>query len=68
MYVCNCNGITEKQVDVARKNGADSWPAVYAYYNCEPKCGKCIPDVCQRLNITNKTSPMIFGNPELVDI
>jgi len=63
MYLCNCNGLTEKQVDAARKDGAQSWPEVYAYYDCAPKCGKCVPHVAQRLSGSNATSPAFFGGP-----
>ncbi|NQV98773.1 MAG: (2Fe-2S)-binding protein [Rhodospirillales bacterium] len=60
MYICNCNGLTERQVDAARKGGAQSWPEVYAFYDCAPKCRKCVPDVARRLNGTDQTPPDPF--------
>ena len=41
MYVCNCNGITERQVTVAVQAGATRWKDVHAHYDCAPQCGKC---------------------------
>ena len=41
MYVCNCNEITESQVKVALKGGAERWKYVHAHYDCVPQCGKC---------------------------
>ena len=60
MYVCNCNGLTERQVDAALRKGAKTWPDVYAFYNCEPKCGKCVPDVAARLNKSSPTAEPSF--------
>ncbi len=50
MYVCNCNGLNEKDIDAARRAGVTSWPDVYAFHGCAPKCGKCVTDVSSRLN------------------
>jgi len=41
MIVCNCNGISEREVTVAVSNGATQWDDVHAYYEREPCCGKC---------------------------
>ncbi len=41
MYVCNCNGITERQVRAAVQAGAERWKDVHAHYDCAPQCGKC---------------------------
>lgn len=42
MYICLCNNLTSKNVDEALKNGISSTKKVYSFYNCKPKCGKCI--------------------------
>ena len=41
MYICNCNGITERQVRAAVQAGAGRWKDVHAHYDCAPQCGKC---------------------------
>jgi bacterioferritin-associated ferredoxin len=45
MYVCNCNALTESQVRKAIENHARNPAAVYRYYDCEPQCGRCVPEV-----------------------
>ncbi len=63
MYICNCNGLTDRQIDAACKDGAETWPEVYAYHGCAPKCGKCVPQVAQRLNGDDASSAAFFGEP-----
>ena len=41
MYVCNCNGITEKNVQQAVKAGAATWKEVHHHFGYEPCCGRC---------------------------
>jgi len=41
MYVCNCNGITERMVATALKAGARTWDEVHGYFEYTPCCGKC---------------------------
>ena len=41
MYVCNCNGLTERQVKTAVERGARKWSDVHAHHGCEPQCGGC---------------------------
>jgi len=47
MYVCNCNGITEKQVKAALCQGVRHWEDVHAHYGCVPQCGKCQCEIAQ---------------------
>lgn len=41
MYVCNCNGITESEVETAIRSGVGQWDDVHAFYGCQPCCGQC---------------------------
>jgi bacterioferritin-associated ferredoxin len=42
MYICLCNGITER--DVLRHTAEDcSVAMVYRACGAEPRCGKCVP-------------------------
>ena len=68
MYVCICNALTDKQINAALEDGAASWSAVYAHYQCEPKCGKCIPQICERLNSDNPGSSVYFGSSALSNV
>lgn len=49
MYVCNCNGLTERQVKAAIEAGARNWMEVHLYHDSRPQCGKCGMDICDRL-------------------
>jgi bacterioferritin-associated ferredoxin len=44
MYVCNCNGFTDRDVRRAIcESGTRSVAAVYRQLDCRPLCGKCKP-------------------------
>jgi bacterioferritin-associated ferredoxin len=45
MYVCNCNGVTRREVDEAIAEGADTPAQVLAHHGCEPCCGRCLPEI-----------------------
>ncbi len=49
MFVCNCNGITEKQVHSAIASGASDWEDVHEHHGHEPCCGKCEGDICEAI-------------------
>jgi len=42
MYVCNCNGITEKDVAQAIENGCARAEDIYEKCGKQPQCGRCI--------------------------
>jgi bacterioferritin-associated ferredoxin len=46
MYICLCNGFTDKQVRAVCGAG-DSAASVYRSLGVRPKCGKCVPLVRQ---------------------
>ncbi|WP_375164594.1 bacterioferritin-associated ferredoxin [Temperatibacter marinus] len=41
MYVCLCNGITDRDVKSAIQSGANSVSRVYRSHDCKAQCGKC---------------------------
>lgn len=49
MYVCNCNGLNERDVDAAIRAGASRNGEVHAFHGCRPECAKCLPDIRERL-------------------
>jgi len=49
MYICNCNGITEKEVQTAIKSGIERWDDVHAFYGCEPCCGQCQCEIVEAI-------------------
>jgi bacterioferritin-associated ferredoxin len=48
MYICLCNGLTDRDVR-ASCEGSCSVSMVYRALGCEPQCGKCVPYVRQML-------------------
>ena len=42
MYVCICNNLTSKKIEQAINEGVADTKNIYSYYNCSPKCGKCV--------------------------
>ena len=45
MYVCNCNGIRERDVRAAIDKGADRAAEVFRHCQSRPQCAKCVCDV-----------------------
>lgn len=49
MYVCNCNGIRERQVRAAIEAGATRPSEVFQKHGCRPQCAKCVCDMHQMI-------------------
>lgn len=45
MYVCNCNGVRQREVDSAIAAGAANPREVLAHNGAEPCCGQCLPEI-----------------------
>ncbi len=45
MYVCNCNGIRERDVRAAIDQGASRPAEVFRHQGCRPQCAKCVCDM-----------------------
>lgn len=41
MYVCLCNGLSDRQLDQAVRDGARRPAEVYAACACRAQCGRC---------------------------
>jgi bacterioferritin-associated ferredoxin len=55
MYVCNCNGLTKRQVREAIEKRPRDVEAVYRYHDCQPQCGRCVPEVSEMLAEARET-------------
>lgn len=42
MYVCNCNGIRERQVRAAIEAGATKPADVFRAHGCKAQCARCV--------------------------
>jgi bacterioferritin-associated ferredoxin len=49
MYVCNCNGIREREVRAAIEAGANRPAEVFRKSGCSPQCAKCVCDMRQMI-------------------
>ena len=47
MYVCNCNGIRERDVLSAVEEGACRPREVFARHGCSAQCAKCVCEMRQ---------------------
>ncbi len=45
MYICLCNGFTDRHVRSTVEAGDCSVAGVYQALGCAPRCGKCVPVV-----------------------
>lgn len=41
MYVCICNGLTDKDFTRAAEAGATTIGQAFAHHGCKPQCGRC---------------------------
>jgi bacterioferritin-associated ferredoxin len=49
MYVCNCNGIREREAHAAINSGARRPAEVFRHCNARPKCAKCVCDLARMI-------------------
>ncbi len=49
MYVCVCNAISDREVRARAQAECSTVSAIYRSLGAKPKCGKCVPLVCQLL-------------------
>ncbi|HRO31774.1 MAG TPA: (2Fe-2S)-binding protein [Brevundimonas sp.] len=42
MYVCNCNGLRQRDVALAIEAGAVRPREVFERHQCAPQCAKCV--------------------------
>jgi bacterioferritin-associated ferredoxin len=45
VYVCNCNGIRERDVRLAIESGARRPAEVFRRNQAQPQCAKCVCDM-----------------------
>lgn len=50
MYVCNCNGIREREVRAAIDAGASRPADVFRARQCKPRCARCVCDIRQMID------------------
>lgn len=51
MYVCNCNGIRERDARAAIAGGARRPAEVFRHCHSKPKCAKCVRDLQRMIGL-----------------
>ena len=59
MYICLCNNLNSKKVIEALQKGVSNSKNIYSYYNCKPKCGKCIEFLNEIIEENSKQIKMV---------
>jgi bacterioferritin-associated ferredoxin len=54
MWVCICHALTDKDIEAAEADGAQTELEVYAHYGVKPQCGRCVPTVKCLMKCQNK--------------
>jgi len=49
MYICLCNGITDRDIHRVAAGCDGSVAQIYRGLGCAPQCGKCVPVVREML-------------------
>jgi bacterioferritin-associated ferredoxin len=49
MYICLCNGLTDRDLRQHMGGAGRSVSMVYRSCGCQPQCGKCVPFVVRML-------------------
>ena len=50
MYVCNCNGIRERQVRAVIAAGASRPADVFKAHQCKPQCARCVCEMREMID------------------
>jgi bacterioferritin-associated ferredoxin len=50
VYVCNCNGIRERQVRAAIDAGAARPSEVFRHCDAKPQCARCVCEIREMIN------------------
>lgn len=69
MYICNCNGVREKEIQQVIHQGLKTWEQILAYFSYVPCCGLCEEEINVMIKdhslITNTSSMEKTNNWEI---
>lgn len=54
VYICNCNGIRERQARAAIEAGAARPADIFRHCQAKPRCAKCVCDMRQMIQETEE--------------
>lgn len=55
VYVCNCNGLRQRDVAASIEAGAARPRDIFASHQCAPQCAKCVCDMRQMIQDARET-------------
>ena len=58
MYVCNCNGLRQRDVAQAIEAGASRPRDIFASHQCQAQCAKCVCEMRQMIQETQTAYAM----------
>ena len=58
MYVCNCNGIRERQVRAAIEGGARKPAEIFRAHGCKAQCARCVCEMREMIQETRQAFAM----------
>jgi bacterioferritin-associated ferredoxin len=61
VYVCNCNGIREREVRAAIAAGASRPAEVFKSKGCTPKCAKCVCEMRELITEAREVEPLRYA-------
>lgn len=62
MYVCICNGVTDKHIKKAVESGCSSLTDVRCKLDVANQCGKCAKQACQIIKEEVQQSPNLIAS------
>jgi bacterioferritin-associated ferredoxin len=54
LYVCNCNGIREREVRQAIAAGARRPAEIFKSQQCRPQCARCVCDMREMIEASHQ--------------
>ena len=55
MYLCNCNGIREREARAAIASGASKPAEIFRHCQSKPQCAKCVCDMRRMIQDSNES-------------
>ena len=62
MYVCVCNGVTERDIRQAAAGGCSGMTELTMRTGCGATCGSCVPMACELLDEAQHEIAQAHGN------
>jgi len=58
LYICNCNGLRQRDVALAIEAGATRPRDIFASNQCQAQCAKCVCEMRQMIQDSQQTYAM----------